>query len=347
MKRKNIIIGLFWCTLLIVSLILLNKLFMPKYMSEIPEGALIAEYYKESIPHDIIFVGDCEVYENISPNILWSEYGISSYIRGSAQQLIWQSSALLDEMISKEKPKAVVFNVLSMKYGTPQSEAYNRMSIDGMKLSRYKIESIKSSMMPDETMLSYIFPLLRYHDRWSEISKEDFKYLFNKDILSDSGYLMNVNIKPVDNIPEAKILPNYEFDEICWNYLNHMRTLCEKNEIEFILIKAPSLYPYWYEQWDDQIKQYAKQYDLKYINFLDIVDKLGIDYKTDTYDSGLHLNVYGAEKLSKWFGQWLKDNIQIEDHRGQAEYDNIWNIKTETYNKRKYNLENIRNAEET
>ena len=52
---------------------------------------MIAEYYQEEKNHDVIFVGDCELYENISPQVLWDEYGINSYIRGSAQQLIWQS----------------------------------------------------------------------------------------------------------------------------------------------------------------------------------------------------------------------------------------------------------------
>lgn len=31
----------------------------------------------------MIFIGDCELYENISPVTLWEEYGINSYIRGT------------------------------------------------------------------------------------------------------------------------------------------------------------------------------------------------------------------------------------------------------------------------
>ena len=87
-----------------------------------------------SCHNDVIFIGDCEVYENISPVTLWQEYGITSYIRGSAQQLIWQSYYLLEETLRYETPKVVVFNVLSMKYNEPQNEAYNRMTVDGMKL---------------------------------------------------------------------------------------------------------------------------------------------------------------------------------------------------------------------
>ena len=96
---------------------------MPKYMSSIREGNLVEEYYASNKDHDVIFVGDCEVFSNVSPVTLWENYGITSYIRGSAQQLVWQSYYLLEEMLEYEKPKVVVFNVLALKYNEPQKEA--------------------------------------------------------------------------------------------------------------------------------------------------------------------------------------------------------------------------------
>ena len=91
---------------------------------------------------------------------------------------------LLEETLKYEKPKVVVFNVLAMKYDEPQKEAYNRLNLDGMKLSKEKIKAVKASMMDDENLIEYIFPLLRYHSRWSELTSEDFKYLFKKDKIS-------------------------------------------------------------------------------------------------------------------------------------------------------------------
>ncbi len=145
---------------LLVTLFFLQRLLMPKYMSDIVEGALTAEYYEETTEHEVLFVGDCEVYENFSPITLYEEYGISSYIRGSAQQLAWQSYYLLEDTLRYETPKAVVFNVLALKYDEPQSEAYNRMTIDGMKFSKTKLNAVKASMTDRENMLDYIFPIL-------------------------------------------------------------------------------------------------------------------------------------------------------------------------------------------
>lgn len=337
--KKKWLTGILWCVILALVLWLLNALFMPKYMSEIPEGALITEYYEEKADHDVVFIGDCEVYENFSPDVLWNEYGITSFIRGSAQQLIWQSYYLMEETLKYETPKVIVFNVLSMKYAEPQNEAYNRLNLDGMKFSLSKLKAVQASMTDEETMLSYLFPLLRYHTRWSELSGEDVKYLFHRDILSDSGYLMNVEVRPAVNVPAGKPLADYQFSDVCYSYLDRMVELCQAHGVQLVLMKAPSLYPYWYDQWEVQMEDYAAQHDLAYLNFLELTEEMGIDYNTDTYDSGLHLNLYGAEKMSRWFGAWLKEHTAVEDRRGQAPYAEIWTEKSEAYAARKERLE--------
>lgn len=310
---------------------------MPKYMSEILEGALIEEYYREKTSHDVVFIGDCEVYDNFSPITLWENYGITSYIRGSAQQLIWQSYYLLEETLKYEKPKVVVFNILSMKYDEPQKEAYNRMTLDGMKLSGSKLKSIKASMMEDESLIEYVLPILRYHSRWNELKKEDLKYIFKKDKISHNGYLMRVDVKAVDSFPKGKKLPNYQFGENSYYYLDRMVELCKAYDIELVLIKAPSLYPYWYDEWEAQMEEYAEKHGLMYLNFLELVDEVGIDYSQDTYDAGLHLNVTGAEKLSAYFGKILKEVYDLEDKRDDENLNKIWKEKTDFYYEMKEN----------
>ena len=184
MKKKYLLLAAA-LVLTVAILFLLQALLVPKYMDNTKEGALIGEYYENAGNNDVIFIGDCEVYENFSPITLWEEYGITSYIRGSAQQLIWQSYYLMEETFRYETPDVMVFNVLSMKYDTPKStgsqsqrEAYNRMTLDGMRWSKSKWDSIYASMTEEErdweAQYSYIFPLLRYHDRWNQLTADDF-----------------------------------------------------------------------------------------------------------------------------------------------------------------------------
>lgn len=323
-------IALFLVTLLI-TLFFLQRLLMPKYMSDIIEGALTAEYYEETTGHEVLFVGDCEVYENFSPITLYQEYGISSYIRGSAQQLAWQSYYMLEDTLRYETPKVVVFNVLALKYNEPQSEAYNRMTIDGMKLSRTKFDAIEASMTDRENMMDYIFPILRYHSRWSELSAEDFKYLFHKDKISHNGYYMRVDVRPAEGFPEPDILADYTLGDYAMGYLDKMRKLCEDNGIALVLVKSPSLFPHWYDEWDEQITAYAKQHGLDYFNYEKLAETVGIDYNTDTYDAGLHLNLAGAEKLSGYFGRYLKENYTLVDYRYDPDYQSAYSKKIRFY----------------
>ena len=146
---------------IIVALYLLQKILMPKYVDNVVEGNLIKEYYKEENKEfDVVFIGDCEVYENFSPVTLWEKYGINSYIRGSAEQYIWQSYYLLEDTLKYYKPQVVVFNIQSLQFNESNSEAYNRMTLDGMKWSVSKINSIKASMKDNEHFIDYVFPIL-------------------------------------------------------------------------------------------------------------------------------------------------------------------------------------------
>lgn len=339
MKKINL------CAFLSLSLItlgLLQALLVPKYMESSREGALTGEYYADAGNHDVIFIGDCEVYENFSPITLWEEYGITSCIRGSAQQMIWQSYYLMEETFRYETPDVVVFNVLSMKYDTPEStgslrqrEAYNRMTLDTMRWSSSKLNAIAASMTREESILTYLFPILRYHDRWSQLTAEDFAYWFRRDPVSHNGYLMQTGIRPCTGEYAEPPLADYSFGENSWYYLNRMVTLCREQGTQLVLIKAPSLSPIWWDQWDEQITEYAQENDLLYINMLDFQEEIGIDWRTDTYDAGLHLNVHGAEKASSWFGQILAEACAVPDRRNEEALQALWAKKAAIYHDQK------------
>jgi len=334
-RKKKIILTISVTALATVLLLwLLQLLLMPKYMTEIREGALIAEYYKEAGNHDVIFVGDCEVYENISPVALWKKYGITSYIRGSAQQLIWQSYYILKDTYRYETPKVVVYNVQSMIYGEPQNEAYNRMTLDGLAFSSVKIDAVKASMTEEESLASYLFPLLRYHSRWSDLTAEDVRYLFRRDVVSHNGYLMQTAVRPMETLPAVKPLENSALPEISFEYLGKMAALCRSRGSELVLVKSPSLYPHWYDEWDEQIARYAQQNGLRYYNFLEASEEIGIDMQTDTYDRGMHLNVYGAEKYTDYLGGILQAEFGgsgLFDHAGDEALALAWAEKSARY----------------
>lgn len=343
MKKRILISAI---ALLLIGAILggVQLLVVPKYRDN-PEGALIGEYYAEAGNHDVILVGDCEIYESFVPAVLYEEYGITSYLRGSAQQLVWQSYYLLEETLRYESPKAVVFNVLALKYGEPQSEAFNRMTLDGMKWSSSKISAIRASMTEEESFLDYVFPLLRYHDRVTDLGAEDFQYALSAPSVSHQGYLMQTGIVPMtESAEEGRNLSDYTLPESAMDYLEKMRLLCEEKGIELILVKAPtnSWAYWWYEEWEEQVVEYAETHNLVYYNFIPLCEEIGIDWMTDTYDEGAHLNVYGAEKLTRYFGRILSENHGLSDRRGEEDVNALWQERLTRYEQDKKRMEEER-----
>ena len=332
--KKRILITLSALLVVCILLAFLQALVVPKYTDN-KEGALIPEYYGEAGEHDLLFIGDCEVYESFIPAVLWEEYGISSYVRGSAQQLVWQSYYLLEDTLRYETPKAVVFNVLALKYGEPQNEAYNRMTLDGMKWSGSKIGAINASMTEDESFIEYLFPILRFHSRITELSSDDLRYAFKSPKVSHSGYLMQTGIVPRTDFSEGREQLDYTISDNSWKYLDMMNQLCRENGIELILVKAPtnSWQFFWHDEWEEQVVDYAQKNQLAYYNLIPLCDEIGIDWSQDTYDAGAHLNVYGAEKTTRYFGRILANEHKLGDRRGESALASEWQIRLDRYYK--------------
>ena len=80
-----------------------------------------------------------------------------------------------------------------------------------------------------------------------------------------------------------------------------------------------------------KIKEYAQKHNLPYINFYELLDETGIDYETDTYDGGLHMNLDGARKLSKYLGNVLVSEYGIEDHRNDTAISAVYKEKYQFY----------------
>ena len=302
------------------------------------EGHLICGYYDTEDTHDVIFIGDCEVYEGFIPATLFEEYGITSYVRGSSQQTVWQSYYILEETLERETPKAVVFNVLALKYGETPLESISRMSLEDMEWSGAKLDAIKASMTDEESLVSYFLPILRYHSRWSELDADDFKHAFDKhEDITHQGYLMQTGIDPVDTTDNRQPddLLNTVLPARAIEYLDKMTALCREKGIELILVKAPtnSIRYYWYPEWDEQMVDYAAENGLAYYSLVGKDEEIGLDWSIDTYDKGLHLNVYGAEKFTSYFGKILAEKHGLTDCRGDAELSAIWDERIDAYYK--------------
>ncbi len=308
---------------------LISRLCEPKYVTASREGNLISEYYREVDAlreHEVVFIGDCEVYSSIVPPVLYSEFGITSFVRGSPSQSVAQSYHLLCETLKYETPRVVVVGVYAVCKSGTSAEAYNRMTLDGMRASAEKWRAVRDSLSEGESAMSYILPLLRFHTRIFELEAVDFKYLFTRPSVSHNGYLLNTATVPQkgDIAPEGEALSPLPPENL--EMLGRMAELCRESGVELVLLKPPTSswrYP-WYSQWDDELYELAARQNITYYSLNS--EECGIDMALDSFDGGMHLNAMGAEKVSAHFGALL-----VARHGVGGNKNDVWERKAEKY----------------
>ena len=315
-------VALFLC-LCAVLFVAAQLLLVPHDRAANPEAFLMHDYIESDASGDeVVFIGDCEIYEGFSPVVLWQEYGIESRVVGTPGQRMPHAYAALCEVFRRSSPRVVVLGVYGLVHGEQSVEAYNRMALDALPHTADKWEAVRATMTEGEMALSYALPLLRYHDRWSELTWRDVTTLFERQApISSRGYLVKTDVvSAAGRLPDREgALPpdEHAFGELALDYFDRIVSLCRASGAQLVLVKAPTdswRYP-WHDEYETQVRALAEQYSLPYYNFLNDFESIGLDMTTDSYDAGLHLNVSGVEKLSVWFGRILKDNYELTDTR--------------------------------
>lgn len=245
---------------------------------------------------DVIFIGDSESYCSFNPQQIWKEYGITSYVCGTPAQILPYTNELIAQVFEKQSPKTVVLetNVIFRK-STKESAIFN------------KIEQQ--------------FPVFRYHDRWKSLSIDDWKLEYDYSYTNkQKGFRSKKDIVPADATEymvytaEKKKIPTNNT-----NYVDKMKTLCENNGAELILVSTPSTKNWSYKK-HNAVEEYAKKANLTYIDLNLLQDEVAIDWQKDTRDAGDHLNTYGAEKVSGYMGEYFNKTGKFQDKRNDATY---------------------------
>ena len=83
-------------------------------------------------------------------------------------------------------------------------------------------------MTKDEKFEDYVFPLFRYHSRWSELEDDDFEHWFSKDPVTHNGYYMRADVRAEGEFPDPTPLTDYTLGSNAMDYLDRIRKLCEE-----------------------------------------------------------------------------------------------------------------------
>lgn len=264
--------------------------------------ASIAAERKDGI--DVIVLGDSESYTSVSPMQLWKEQGLSSYVCGQPGQKIQETYFMLKTALQSQSPKVVLMET-NLMFRDPGP-----------------VKNIQSSFA--ETA-RYHFPLLRFHNLW--------KLMFDGKKPGEAvykGFSIRSSVDPFDSGDYMKETEEVqEMPQAVTFYMEEIMELCRRSGAKLLLVSAPSPKNYSYRK-HNAIENYAKEKGLTYVDLNLKIKELGITWQKDSYDKGDHLNLYGAQKVTRWLGTYLKQNYELPDHRNDPAYED-WNELSEKY----------------
>lgn len=258
---------------------------------------------------DVIVVGDSLSYSSISPMKLWEKQGIAAYVCGQSGQKIQETYDMLENAFLTQSPKVVVLETNTMFRG----------------LTEEKWSNIKSTL--EHWACTYV-PDFRGHDIWKtfvtdkEYPEENFK-----------GFTFRCEVNPYKKGDYMQVTEQKrKIPDVVIAQMEKIMDLCKKNGSKLLLLSTPSPVNYNYNC-HNSLMEYAKEYELDYLNLNLKLQEIGINWKEDSLDKGDHLNLSGAEKVTLYLGQYLDKNYSLPDHRGEEMYAS-WDKEAKNYEKR-------------
>lgn len=268
---------------------------------------------------DVLFFGTSHVVNGIYPMELWNEYGMVSYNIGGYGNQIPTTYWVMKNVLDYYNPKLIVMDTY-VAWGNDKVRPgrtgidQQHQSFDWLDISQNKIEMLNFLFDDTNTKMEFVFPLSIYHDRWSEIGKDDFE--INYSVGKGAEYIVNRAVPDEFHRigrSEAEIT-----DSLGKQYLCKMIEECQDRGIEVLLINIPYPADSISQRHTNSMDLVAEQYGVDFLNLL--YEDTGVDFFTDMYDNNSHLNPSGARKVTDFVGQYIMGHYDIPDRSDDMLY---------------------------
>jgi hypothetical protein len=307
---------------------------------------------------DVLVLGSSHAFVNINPAVLFSEYGITSFVLGGSGQPLWNTYFYLCEALKTQKPKAVIleafYAVSGTEYGSIESIVKNTY---GMKPSMRYINALKVSA-PKDDFWEYFLRFRRYHNRYTTLSKRDFSPNIEPDVgtwniggynlwIDWKGFLALYMHTPFEKPEVDNVIDRSPMTTKTELYYRAIIELCLKNNIPLEIVVTPCVISSQNMQILNYACDIAMEYAIPFRNFNNSYDyeKIGFDFSLDMVDV-VHANHRGNIKISRYIGTILKEKYIINDNRNNQLYatwqrnaDHFWRNDNNFYLKEETDID--------
>lgn len=247
---------------------------------------------------DILFFGDSESYAAFSPRHLYSKYGYTSYVCGTAAQKICDTYAILKDAFETQSPKVIVLETNCL------------------------FRDLKSEEENPDLVMNYLtdtLPVFANHASWKKAARKLLPKSRDERRRKQKGFIVRKNVIPYKGGKYMKKTKKKKtIKEDISSYLEQIITLCEENQAELLLVSTPAPKNWNYKK-HNGVKEWADSHSVDYID-LNLDKEIKINWNKDTKDGGDHLNLSGAKKVTNFMGEYFRANYSLEDKRSESDH---------------------------
>lgn len=293
---------------------------------------------KPADSYDVLYFGTSELKTAVFPTAIYEETGVTGYNLATTNKAAMTTYYQLEYALRYQNPKVVCcdFSSLYEDCLPSERETVYRKVVDTMPDRDLKWEMIKSIKIMDssQSALSYVFPMLRYHSIWNELTEENFKkdYVYDEtlDNYANGCTLLRDTYdgEPYDLVPQ--IWEEEKSDEplsrISVEWYDRFIALCHERGIAVAALLPPALgfagdkVARW-----DTTREYleSRGVDIIDYNTYEAAQRLGL-MMPDDYMDHTHMSYHGALKVSEDLAHILSDRYGLPDHRNEESAE-LWN----------------------
>ena len=300
---------------------------------------------------DALIIGSSHAFYNLCPQELYDRYNIRSFNLGTPGQNVVCSYYWLKEALKYQHPQIVVLETFYFFNDTADiwNEGAHRKAVNYMRWSPIKLQAIYDicKVTPELSIASFLLPGARFHDRWKELSMEDFSTQYYRRHTEMKGYLpvfLTAEGEGYQPFREDHSVQRAEMNDVEIDYVKRIVDLCNNEGIQVLFLTTPT--QDWNVQRHETVLDYSNELNVPYydMNLQDQFDQLyGFDYYADGIDASGHANIVGGQKLTDYLGDILYYQLSI---RGQEDVQ--WDSTSEYYQKliKEFRLKSITDIQE-
>lgn len=298
--------------------IIWNKVFSVLWLKK---TAIYSFYNEPKNSLDVVYLGSSSVGSHFNSVLAYNEYGFTTGMLSSGGQPFTAVEYLIRDSQKYQNPNLYIIDIAAsiggFAYNPESQDEWCRSVFDHMPFSLNRIDTINYMLnyakIPNEAYINYYFSYLMYHTSWKNIDSS----FFEEPSFKGSWYYNEFDFQRryVDYVWTKEKLP---LDEENIVVLNNLINYIKTNDLNVLFVIPNRAFSSYECSLFNTVVDIIENNGYKVLNF-NVEKDLKLNALTDFYDD-YHLNIFGSIKFTLYFSNYLKDNYELKDHRGDGLY---------------------------